>query len=335
MGTTTPVCHSTGTVPDIHVTLKTRVSQDSPRSPRSFLTATETSARSMDETSPKSSDSASSTEDVLEFLKVLFPLPDNIPGLGQQFSSPAEHSLSQTLLGCRTVCQNFLEADQKSFSIASSNSSHTRPAGTSAASGDPWASQARKASFFSLMASFTAGVHQWVLRLPPRQAPTTFRPQLLAAASAMEVLNMTHSDSMSPTSPGMCEKFFRRWELKTLRTTQFTLTTRLGLPGLSGSLPLPSDPTHHQTEWYRARLSSTGQTERYQARLSGMGQTERYQARLSSTGQTERWGRAPLAPNDQSPLLVTQPEQPGCTSALYFTLSSCPSVKYAHRPLTY
>ncbi|KAK0133258.1 hypothetical protein N1851_031223 [Merluccius polli] len=52
----------------------------------------------------------------------------------------------------------------------------------------------------------------------------------------MEVLNMTHSDSMSPTSRGMCEKFFRRWELKTSRTgastrrSQFSLTTRLGLP---------------------------------------------------------------------------------------------------------
>ncbi|KAJ8274697.1 hypothetical protein COCON_G00093220 [Conger conger] len=71
----------------------------------------------------------------------------------------------------------------------------------------------------------------------------TFWPQLLLAASAMEALNMAHSDSMSPASPGMREKFLRRWELKTSRTgasarrSQFTLTTRLGLPGLSGSLP--------------------------------------------------------------------------------------------------
>uniref|UniRef100_A0A3Q1ETT6 Voltage-gated potassium channel subunit beta-2 n=1 Tax=Acanthochromis polyacanthus TaxID=80966 RepID=A0A3Q1ETT6_9TELE len=41
----------------------------------------------------------------------------------------------------------------------------------------------------------------------------------------------------------MQEKLFRRWELKTLRTgssarcSQFTRTTRLGLPGLSASLP--------------------------------------------------------------------------------------------------
>ncbi|KAI3351224.1 hypothetical protein L3Q82_005778 [Scortum barcoo] len=54
----------------------------------------------------------------------------------------------------------------------------------------------------------------------------------------MEAENMVHSDSMSPASLGICEKLFRRWELKTsltegsARRSQQTLTIRLGLPGL-------------------------------------------------------------------------------------------------------
>ncbi|XP_070768769.1 oxysterol-binding protein-related protein 10-like [Enoplosus armatus] len=43
-----------------------------------------------------------------------------------------------------------------------------------------------------------------------KEALTTVQPQLLAATSTMEALNMVHSDSMSPTSPGMHEKFFCR-----------------------------------------------------------------------------------------------------------------------------
>ncbi|KAI3363456.1 hypothetical protein L3Q82_010868 [Scortum barcoo] len=58
----------------------------------------------------------------------------------------------------------------------------------------------------------------------------------------MEAENMVHSDSMSPASLGICEKLFRRWELKTsltegsARRSQQTLTIRLGLPGLSNFL---------------------------------------------------------------------------------------------------
>ncbi|KAI3369221.1 hypothetical protein L3Q82_007502 [Scortum barcoo] len=61
-------------------------------------------------------------------------------------------------------------------------------------------------------------------------------------ASTMEAENMVHSDSMSPASLGICEKLFRRWELKTsltegsARRSQQTLTIRLGLPGLSNFL---------------------------------------------------------------------------------------------------
>ncbi|KAI3370604.1 hypothetical protein L3Q82_007177 [Scortum barcoo] len=72
--------------------------------------------------------------------------------------------------------------------------------------------------------------------------PETLRPQLRTAASTMEAENMVHSDSMSPASLGICEKLFRRWELKTsltegsARRSQQTLTIRLGLPGLSNFL---------------------------------------------------------------------------------------------------
>ncbi|KAF7664534.1 hypothetical protein LDENG_00174220 [Lucifuga dentata] len=132
------------------------------------------------------------------------------------------------ILSCLTVCQNSFEADRKSFSMVSLNSSHTRVFASttaeavvllacwylSADSRVPCANQARKASFFSLTASLTTGVHQRVLGLPPRQAPTTFWPQLKTAASTMEALNRVHSVSMSPASLGMQEKFFRRWELK-------------------------------------------------------------------------------------------------------------------------
>ncbi|KAI3367305.1 hypothetical protein L3Q82_008350 [Scortum barcoo] len=61
-------------------------------------------------------------------------------------------------------------------------------------------------------------------------------------SSTMEAENMVHSDSMSPASLGICEKLFRRWELKTsltegsARRSQQTLTIRLGLPGLSNFL---------------------------------------------------------------------------------------------------
>ncbi|KAI3359039.1 hypothetical protein L3Q82_015416 [Scortum barcoo] len=58
----------------------------------------------------------------------------------------------------------------------------------------------------------------------------------------MEAENMVHSDSMSPASLGICEKLFRRWELKTsltegsARRSQQTLTIRrwvcqVGCPG--------------------------------------------------------------------------------------------------------
>ncbi|XP_060788757.1 uncharacterized protein LOC132893628 [Neoarius graeffei] len=85
----------------------------------------------MGEASRKSSDSTSSMEDVSDrfrFFKVLLPPPDNIPSLGQQFSSPAAHSLRQILLPFPEFPNSLpeLEANRKSFSMASPKTSHTR-----------------------------------------------------------------------------------------------------------------------------------------------------------------------------------------------------------------
>ncbi|KAK5881868.1 hypothetical protein CesoFtcFv8_020510 [Champsocephalus esox] len=125
------------------------------------------------------------------------------------------------LLRCRTVFQNNFGAARKSFSMSSPNFSHTRCFASAtdewylgAASGVPRDNKSLKASFFSRTASLTTGVHQEVRGLPPLEAPRTLRPQLPAAASAIEALNTDHSGSMPPTSTGMPEKLRRRCELK-------------------------------------------------------------------------------------------------------------------------
>ncbi|KAK5880584.1 hypothetical protein CesoFtcFv8_023596 [Champsocephalus esox] len=132
------------------------------------------------------------------------------------------------LLRCRTVFQNNFGASRKSFSMSSPNFSHTRCFASATdeaaalracrylatASGVPRDNKSLKASFFSRTASLTTGVHQEVRGLPPLEAPRTLRPQLPAAASAIEALNTDHSGSMSPTSTGMPEKLRRRCELK-------------------------------------------------------------------------------------------------------------------------
>ncbi|MEQ2304135.1 hypothetical protein AMECASPLE_023853 [Ameca splendens] len=38
-------------------------------------------------------------------------------------------------------------------------------------------------------------------------------PQLRAAASTIDAENMVHSDSMSPTSPGIWSKLSQKWEI--------------------------------------------------------------------------------------------------------------------------
>ncbi len=57
-----------------------------------------------------------------------------------------------------------------------------------------------------------------------------------SASCTMEAFDMAHSDSISPTSPRMHEKFFQGWELKTLCTRTSGRHYQLGLPGLSSSL---------------------------------------------------------------------------------------------------
>ncbi|AWP07927.1 Hypothetical protein SMAX5B_001237, partial [Scophthalmus maximus] len=124
------------------------------------------------------------------------------------------------LLRCRMVFQKHLGADLKSFSMTSPNFSHIRCFASdtaeaaalrarrylATASGVLWDNISLKDSFFSWTASLTTGVHHGVRGLPPLEAPKTLRPQLTAAASAMEALNISHSGSMPETSTGMPEK---------------------------------------------------------------------------------------------------------------------------------
>ena len=139
-----PFGHPSGTVPDLHVTLKRRVSQDSQTMSRalsiserisstpgtlplkSFLTTSDTSARDMGYASPKSSNSASSTEGVLVGFRssskcsfrrsIIFSV--------RVSSSPALLNTAwaktcSPFLSRLTVCQNFHDAKRKSFSVAS------------------------------------------------------------------------------------------------------------------------------------------------------------------------------------------------------------------------
>uniref|UniRef100_A0A8D0CIB5 Coiled-coil domain containing 88C n=1 Tax=Scleropages formosus TaxID=113540 RepID=A0A8D0CIB5_SCLFO len=115
-----------------------RVSQDSPTTsrdlrnsgrisstpgalpPRSFLTTSATSARVMDESPSESPASASSTEGVSEGLRRSSKYSFHRPR-----TSSAEVSSAPLPLR-RTVCQNLFEADRKSSSMASPNSSQER-----------------------------------------------------------------------------------------------------------------------------------------------------------------------------------------------------------------
>ncbi|KAI3370869.1 hypothetical protein L3Q82_007386 [Scortum barcoo] len=71
--------------------------------------------------------------------------------------------------------------------------------------------------------------------LPPRQAPETLRPQLRTMPRRQwRQRTWSTLDSMSPASLGICEKLFRRWELKTsltegsARRSQQTLNNTFG-----------------------------------------------------------------------------------------------------------
>ena len=93
-----------------------------------------------------------------------------------------------------------------------------------------------------------------VLTLIPTASHSAANRPSACWRSRSDVANRTTSSAMRGSEhgplgfhvlnlPGIQAKFFWRWELKTLRTgastrcSQFTLTIRLGLPGLSGSLP--------------------------------------------------------------------------------------------------
>lgn len=96
---------------------------------------------------------------------------------------------------------------------------------------------------FSLKAPFPIGVHHLLWRLPPQQAPTALRLQLLAADTAMELQNVVNLDLMSPASLGILLKSAWMWELEILQTgvydkgSECTLTIYLGVPGLFNVLP--------------------------------------------------------------------------------------------------
>ncbi|XP_059902154.1 uncharacterized protein LOC132453327 [Gadus macrocephalus] len=231
---------------------------------RRCLTTSVTSTREIDDETPSTSSSASNIEGVLfgfrSSSKCSFQRPttssvevNRVPSL----LYTAWMVPRFPLLRCRIVFQKHFGADRKSFSMASPNFSHTRclasdTAATAALRACRYPATesgvlqdiiSRKASFFSRTASLTTVVHHGVRGLPPLEEPKTLRPQLATAASAMEALNTAHSGSMPPTSTGMPEKLRRRCELKIPRTgassrrSQFTRTTRLGLPGLSGNFP--------------------------------------------------------------------------------------------------
>ncbi|KAI3371786.1 hypothetical protein L3Q82_024338 [Scortum barcoo] len=89
------------------------------------------------------------------------------------------------------------------------------------------------------------GQDRWPHRTPPR--PRSFclqdRPGCMASAWPATGTRQLRQESHRPTwSDRICEKLFRRWELKTsltegsARRSQQTLTIRLGLPGLSNFL---------------------------------------------------------------------------------------------------
>ncbi|KAI3359619.1 hypothetical protein L3Q82_014001 [Scortum barcoo] len=82
----------------------------------------------------------------------------------------------------------------------------------------------------------------------------------------MEAENMVHSDSMSPASLGICEKLFRRWELKTsltegsARRSQQTLTIRLGLPDRGGRSSRSRPSRYHCRFTHMSALKSPSRT---------------------------------------------------------------------------
>ncbi|KAI3365978.1 hypothetical protein L3Q82_009709 [Scortum barcoo] len=133
----------------------------------------------------------------------------------------------------------------------------------------------------------------------------------------MEAENMVHSDSMSPASLGICEKLFRRWELKTsltegsARRSQQTLTIRLGLPAQKSNNRTPLE-----VQIGEARRSSRSRPSRYHC----------CPAHVSvEVPRVEQW--SPQSEHYQVPLPGT-PRRPG-------TLYCCSARRHKQQQETY
>ncbi|KAI3369543.1 hypothetical protein L3Q82_007753 [Scortum barcoo] len=119
-GTTTPVCHSRGTVPNLHAMLQRRVSQDSPTTSRDLRYSGRISStpgalppRSLRTTSVTSASgdgrvhlrvpslrflTGRQVGGIEEILEVFLPQSDNVPSRGQQLPTRTVNSVGRVLL---------------------------------------------------------------------------------------------------------------------------------------------------------------------------------------------------------------------------------------------
>ncbi|KAL7870356.1 hypothetical protein SRHO_G00078530 [Serrasalmus rhombeus] len=148
-------------------------------------------------------------------------LGDIIPPAGPRTtprSCPAWAQPPRPLLSRRTVAQNLFEVEQKSFSMASTNFSHaldfasaTIVAATffacrylSAESGVLRANQSLKASFFSLTASLTTGVHHESPSKTMESVGETFARTLPTHSKKAVLMQQTTDDEVLLAEPRGC-----------------------------------------------------------------------------------------------------------------------------------
>ncbi|XP_042365652.1 GDNF family receptor alpha-2-like [Plectropomus leopardus] len=87
--------------------------------PRSFLTTSAISSKTIDDKCPESSDSQGTPSPrVQEFLKVFLRPLNNVPSVGPQLSSPAEHSLRQALLSLPETSHGQFTSQKSTFAVA-------------------------------------------------------------------------------------------------------------------------------------------------------------------------------------------------------------------------
>ncbi|KAI3351934.1 hypothetical protein L3Q82_020245 [Scortum barcoo] len=181
-----------------------------------------------------------------EILEVFLPPSDNVPSRGQQLPTCTVNSVGRVLLPPSEAPDGLPESLRGRPIVLLHGLTELLP--------DPsFCLQDRPGcGLLGLPDSFFKPDGIPYFRCPPPgsgiatttvKAPETLRPQLRTCRRRQwKAENMVHSDSMSPASLGICEKLFRRWELKTsltegsARRSQQTLTIRLGLPGLSNFL---------------------------------------------------------------------------------------------------